>query len=125
MLVRIDQAERQAVLQGGLTELDSVVSKPEAGQNHLTKTKARTKSRKEADGHDTQYVDKDDDKGRVNIAQSKDGNGQGANGKGGDHHVGGQPLQLCTVRYQTHCRWLYEGVGRAANQSANLAHASI
>ncbi len=43
-----------------LTEFNSVITKPETRQNHLSQTKSRAESREKADREDAQDVDEDD-----------------------------------------------------------------
>ena len=77
---------------GLLTDLNTVIPIPKTGEDHLTQAKARTESGEEGDGSDGEAIDEENGEERVDEAQIKDGDGQCANGEGGDNHVGGQPL---------------------------------
>ncbi len=75
-----------------LTDLDTVVSEPETGEDHLAKSKHGSEGGEEAHGQDAEDVDEDNGQRRVDESQFENGNGQSSDGEGGDNHVGGQPL---------------------------------
>lgn len=66
----------------GHTELDSIVTKEEPRQDHLTQAETRSKHREEAHGQYAQDIDKHYCQCCVHKAELEDGLCQGTNGEG-------------------------------------------
>lgn len=103
----------------------------EARQGHLTESELWPKGTEEAHGHDAEYVDEDDGEGGIDESEFEDWDSQCANGKGGNRHVGREPLEKAALATMspvspTSTRSAARGrSGRAAYQSANLAQRGV
>jgi hypothetical protein len=60
------------------TEFDTIVSKEESRQDHLSHAKSRAKCREETDRHDTQDIDEEDGQESIDKTQLEDWNRQSA-----------------------------------------------
>ena len=72
-------------------DLDTIISKEESGENHLSQSKLGTESAEEGDGNYTKQVDEEDDQDSVDESKVEDGVSQCADGEGRDNHVCREP----------------------------------
>ena len=73
-------------------DFDTVEAEEITRENHLAQAKAGAEGGEEGDGRYGEEVHKKDGEEGVDEAEVEDRNCEGANGEGGDDHVGGEPL---------------------------------
>jgi hypothetical protein len=102
-----------------LTNLHPIIPKEETRQHNLPKSKPWAESRKETDRHYGNEIDEEYNQNRIDEPEEKNWVRKGADGKGGDDHVGGEPLHimLTSTRQSTYAGSAYHG--------PNLRHAGI